>query len=348
MPRPARVFASTGLIPAARTRTRTSVGIGSGRSACSRRRTSGPPNSRSTTARIRALDRRTEARRRSRLRGRRAWRRTSAADVIDEQVRVHPLRDLLDVRLAEAHPEPAADDHRLGVEQVDRRGDPGAERLERPLHQLLGKRVGMLQRSLPDAAREAVLSVLLHDLEELRRLAGGVVAARLRLHRATARIGLHAAPAAARTERPALLDHHVADLTRRATPDPSLAVEDQAAADPGAPEDPEDRPVRLAGAELELRVGGDVDVVRDPHRRPESVGKRRAERKASLPPGRLPRLGDVAGLLVGVARRADPDPGQRVGLHARPRRPPRPAPAPSPPPRRRVRPRSASGVAPAP
>ena len=43
---------------------------------------------------------------------------------------------LLDVRLAEAHAEPAADDHRLDVEQVDRGGDAGAERLERLVDQL--------------------------------------------------------------------------------------------------------------------------------------------------------------------------------------------------------------------
>ena len=54
------------------------------------------------------------------------------------------------------------------------------------------------------------------------------------------------------------------------------------AADPGAPEDPEDRLVRLAGAELELGVGGDVDVVGDPHRGAERVAR------ASGPSGKLP------------------------------------------------------------
>ena len=114
----------------------------------------------------------------------------------------------------------------------------------------------------------------------------------------------------------ALLDHHVADLAGGAAADPALAVEDQPAADPGAPEDAEDRVVRLAGAELELGVGGDVDVVGDPHlarrARPASVV---AEREAPLPAGQVAGLGDVAGLLVGVAGRADPDPGERVGLH---------------------------------
>jgi hypothetical protein len=52
MPLPARVFRSTGLTPAARTRTFTSVGIGEGSGTSSTFRTSGPPNSRSTAARI--------------------------------------------------------------------------------------------------------------------------------------------------------------------------------------------------------------------------------------------------------------------------------------------------------
>lgn len=52
MPWPARVFQSTGLTPAAWTRTSTSVGRGSGRATSSGVRTSGPPNSLIVTARM--------------------------------------------------------------------------------------------------------------------------------------------------------------------------------------------------------------------------------------------------------------------------------------------------------
>ncbi len=57
------------------------------------------------------------------------------------------------------------------------------------------------------------------------------------------------------------LDHHVTDLPGRATPDPRLAVDDQPAADAGAPEHAEQRVIRLAGAELELGIGRDLHVV---------------------------------------------------------------------------------------
>ena len=110
------------------------------------------------------------------------------------------------------------------------------------------------QRVVPDARGEPVLAALLHDLEQVGLDAVVVLVARLRLHRPAARVGLHAAAPTARTARAAALDHHVADLAGRPAADPALAVEDQAAADPGAPEDAEDRVVGLAGAELELGV----------------------------------------------------------------------------------------------
>ena len=64
----------------------------------------------------------------------------------------------LHVALAEADAEAAADDHRLGVEQVDRRGDPGAERLDRAVDQLLGEVVAVVERALPDAAGQPLVS----------------------------------------------------------------------------------------------------------------------------------------------------------------------------------------------
>ena len=52
-------------------------------------------------------------------------------------------------RLAEAHAQAAADDHGLDVEQVDRRGDAGAERLDRLVDELGGQLVLVLERPLP-------------------------------------------------------------------------------------------------------------------------------------------------------------------------------------------------------
>src|SRR4051812_10142058 len=159
--------------------------------------------------------------------------------------------------------------------------------------------------------------MLFHDLEQLRLVALLHAAARLGLHGAAPGVGLHAAAAAARAPGAADLDDHVADLTGGAAPEPALAVEDDAAADARAPEDAEQRVVRLAGAQLELGVGGDVDVIGDQDLRAELLRERPAERERTLPAGQVARRAHVAGLLVGVAGRADPDPRERVGLHTR-------------------------------
>ena len=137
--------------------------------------------------------------------------------------------------------------------------------------------VVVLERPLPDPAREPVAPALLHDLEQLRLRARRRARARAFASIAPRPgVGLHAAPPPARAAGAAALDHHVADLARGAAAGPALAVEDQAAADAGAPEDAEQRVVGLAGAELELGVGGDVDVVADPHRGAERVRERPA------------------------------------------------------------------------
>ena len=104
----------------------------------------------------------------------------------------------------------------------------------------------------------------------------------------------------------------------RAAPEPGLAVDDQAAADPGAPEDADQGRELAPGAELELGFGRDLDVVADPHLGAELALQRLGEREAALPAGQVLGRGDDAGLLVGVAGRADPDPGQVLG-RARPR-----------------------------
>ena len=77
-----------------------------------------------------------------------------------------------------------------------------------------------------------------------------------------ARQGLHAAPGAAAAARAARLDDDVADLAgvaRRAGDD--LAPLDHAAADPGADEGRDDVAIAPAGAEAELGVAADADVV---------------------------------------------------------------------------------------
>ena len=57
--------------------------------------------------------------------------------VVGEQVRHHRLADLLHVGLAEPDPEPAADDDRLDVEQVERGRDADADRVDRAVDELV-------------------------------------------------------------------------------------------------------------------------------------------------------------------------------------------------------------------
>ena len=84
-------------------------------------------------------------------------------------------------------------------------------------------------------------SCLLHQLEEVGLDALFVLAARLGFHRRAPGVGLHAALAPAGALGAAALDDHVADLTGGAAAQPGLAVEDEAAADAGAPEDADQR-----------------------------------------------------------------------------------------------------------
>ncbi len=210
--------------------------------------------------------------------------------VVVEQVRVHRLDDSLRVGLSQPGAEPAADDHRLDVEQVDRRGDPGAECPDGAVDQLRRQRVLGLQSPLPDPAGQPVVLVLLHDLEQVGLAAVLVLGSRLGLHRRPARIGLDASAPPAGALRAALLDHHVSDLAGTAAPQPRLAVEDQPAADPGAPEDSDERLVGTSGAELELGLGCHLHVVADLDRgaellcepRPE-LERRRPSRAGSVP-----------------------------------------------------------------
>src|ERR1700750_2084841 len=135
--------------------------------------------------------------------------------VVDEEGLGHLLHQRVPHAFAEADAEAAPEDHRFDVEQVDRGGDAGAERLDRALDQLLGELVPVVERALPDAAGQPRFVVLLHQLEEVGLLTVLVPAPRLGFHRRTARVGLEAALAAAGALGAAALDHHVADLPRR-------------------------------------------------------------------------------------------------------------------------------------
>ena len=238
--------------------------------------------------------------------------------VVDEQVRQHRLADALHPRLAEPDPEPAADHDRLRVEQVDRGGDAGAERLDGLLEQLERHLVVAGQRALPDAGGEPVAAALLHDLEQRGLLALLDAPARAGLHRAAAGVGLHAAAAAAAALGAVDAHDHVADLARGLAADPRLAVEDQAAADAGAPEDAEQAVVLACGADLELGVGGEVDVVAERDgRAAELLLERLAQVERAGPLGEVHGAGDGALLVVDAAGRADADAGE-VGRRSSP------------------------------
>src|SRR6202035_2480068 len=104
---------------------------------------------------------------------------------------------------------------------------------------LLRELVAVLERTRPHPAGQPCPLALLHQLEQvglpalLHELAGVL------FHRATPRVGLHAPPASAGAARAVHHHHHVTDLPRPSPPSPRLAVEDQAAADAGPPEDTE-------------------------------------------------------------------------------------------------------------
>ena len=205
----------------------------------------------------------------------------------------------------------------------------------------------MVQRPLPDAAGEARFPVLVHQLEEVGLVALFVLAPRLGFHRRAPGVGLHAAAPPAGALGAAALDDHVPYLAGGAAAEPRLAAEDEAAADAGSPEDPDQALELLTGTEVELGFGRDLDVVADSYLGPERPFEVVGQGERALPAGEVLRRGDDSGLLVGVAGGADPDPGQL--RRSRRRLPWLPPAAPSPSPRRRPRARrwSASAGAPA-
>jgi hypothetical protein len=109
----------------------------------------------------------------------------------------------------------------------------------------------------------------------------------------------------------------VPDLAGGAAAEPWAPVEDDAAADAGAPEDAEERAVRAPGAQQRLGVGRDLHVVAERHPRAERLGELVGQREAALPVGQVARARDRAPFAVDVARRADADALELRRLHAR-------------------------------
>src|ERR1035437_2894845 len=117
---------------------------------------------------------------------------------VGEQVGLHRLGDARRVGVAEPHAEPAADDHALDVEQVHGRGHARAERDHGAVDDLVGELVVLVESAGPHAARQARAIVLLHQLEEVCLAPLLDEPAGMLFHRRAARVGLHAATAAAR------------------------------------------------------------------------------------------------------------------------------------------------------
>ena len=189
------------------------------------------------------------------------------------------------VGLAQADAQAAADDDGIDVEHVLHRGHAGAERRDRVVHELDGQLVAALQRARPDAARQPVAAAVAHDVEEVGLVALLLALAGADLHRAAAGVGLHAAAPPAGAARAVALDDDMADLAGGAAADPRAAVEDDAAADAGAPEHAEQRAIRAPGAEQRTRRRWRPGRRCPAHPRAERLGELVA-RGGSCPPSR--------------------------------------------------------------
>ena len=227
-------------------------------------------------------------------------------------MRDHGRLDPADERLAELVAEAAADQDGLDVDQVDGRGDGGAEGLDRAVDQLVGQRVAGVQGGLPDAAAHPGAAQPLLDGQQLGRAAGGRGRPGGALQGDPAGVGLHAAAAPARAQLAAVDHHHVADLAGRPVgAGPQPAAEDEGAAHPRPGEHAQQVVEAAAGPEPVLGQGGHDHVVVDHHPLdPEGVGDHRPQRHRVAEPGQVGRSEQVAGVRVDPPRRPDPHPGQ--------------------------------------
>ena len=222
------------------------------------------------------------ARRRARRRGRRGRRRDGGRAGVVEEVGQHRGGDPPAVGLAEAYAEAAADDHRLDVEQVHGRGDarPSASTARSISFVATLSSCSSARSQMPLVRRSRRCSAA--SSNRLVLAPPALDASGAGLHRRAPGVGLEAAAAPARAAAAALAHDGVADLAGAAAAVPRLAVEDQAAADAGAPEDAEQRAVGAAGAEHELGLGRDADVVAEHDLRAERGLQRRREREARV------------------------------------------------------------------
>ena len=160
-----------------------------------------------------------------------------------------------------------------------------------------------------------------------------VLAPGLELHRGPPGICLHATPPPARAARSVELHDHVADLARRATAQPGLAVQNHSSANAGAPEDAKQRLVAAADAQPGFGFGRHLNVIAHRNRGAERLRQPTAELEGPLPPGKV-----AASVTVPVTWFTSPgraDPHARQGARPRSRRRGRPHAGRRPSPRRR-------------
>src|SRR3954452_9546771 len=139
---------------------------------------------------------------------------------------------------------------------------------------------------------------------------------RLRLHRSAARVGLHAAFAAATALVAVWVHPYVADLAGRTAADPLLAVEDEPAAHARSPEHAEDRLVGLAGAEPELGLGCHRHVIAEEHACAQLLLELGPEWERVAEAGKVRRIDEHALVGIDTAGRANADTDQRIGREA--------------------------------
>jgi predicted NBD/HSP70 family sugar kinase len=108
------------------------------------------------------------------------------------------------------------------------------------VHDVDGHDVPLVQGVRPDAAGETGPALALHETEETGLLPPSGTSPGRQLHGRPAGVRLDAAAPAAGAGRAVLHHHHVPDLTRGTPALPLPVVEDDAAADSGAPGDPQE------------------------------------------------------------------------------------------------------------
>src|SRR5262249_51691740 len=233
-----------------------------------------------------------------------------------EDVRTHLGADALRSTPAEASSEAAAQDDAIDVKEVDDGGTRRGDGVVRVVDEFERERVVLLEGAFPDAAREAIPVRLAHEVEQLRSLSAFVERARAGLHCRSARVRLRAATAAAGTDTPTELHHGVSQLAGCPVAFPPPTSGHGRAAEAGSPPDGKKGREVAAGAELELRLRGNCDVVSHPHPGPHAPNKFLGEGVRIGPAARQVRVeSHRARGSVDNARRSDSDSCQLIDAH---------------------------------